>query len=564
MKTKTRKQDATRLQELALKMDAAAMRMVRGRPAIDVALGEIFLRMAEGGHIDELCFSKKTDFANEALGIPPRTFFSLSELASGLRERPLLKQAVLSGEVSAEKARTVMKLAVGEDEGAWVAAAVELTGKDLKEAVRKRSGAEEEGEPWRMRTIRYRMTVGQQDRLDYAHSLAKEIVGYDAPGWKLTEAIAREWLARSRVDGGGVDGGGTKSGNVKEPVWLEEMTRRSDEVARQLRAVFEAGEVVEQSCCGVTDENALGLLAQAKRLLERRERFDEPLGRVLLAITRDRLWWWLAFDSFGDYCRERLGISRSTARQRIRLERRLVKLPALREAMKAGRITYSKALLISRDATPLDVDQRIREAASTTWQQVNERAEREEREAERANEEIEVEGPEPSVDVVTRAVRDARRQILALGEEKVTEGEAMAHIADHFVKVYEVPLGRAEWRNEWQKSVLVRHGGLCAVPGCTRAARDNHHITFRSKNGPDEPFNCLAVCWCHHKRCIHKGLLLVRGRGGEYLVWKFVDATLTPWAEFVTVGDDDVRVVGVGLDGVGTDAVDRAVPFAMA
>ena len=135
----------------------------------------------------------------------------------------------------------------------------------------------------------------------------------------------------------------------------------------------------------------------------------------------------------------------------------------------------------------------------------------------------------------------------------------MATMANHFVAVHEVPLGRAGWRNSWQKGVLMRHGGLCAVPGCTRAARDNHHITFRSNNGPDEAWNMVACCWFHHKRCIHKGLLLVRGRGGEYLVWKFVDATLTPWAEFETVGDDDVRVVGVGLD-----AVDLAVPFAMA
>ena len=47
-------------------MDAVAVRLARGRPAIDLALGEIFLRMAEGGHIEELCFAKRTD-------LPPRS-----------------------------------------------------------------------------------------------------------------------------------------------------------------------------------------------------------------------------------------------------------------------------------------------------------------------------------------------------------------------------------------------------------------------------------------------------------------------------------------------------------
>ena len=42
--------------------------------------------------------------------------------------------------------------------------------------------------------------------------------------------------------------------------------------------------------------------------------------------------------------------------------------------------------------------------------------------------------------------------------------------------------------------------------------------------------------------------LTVRGRGGELLVWRFEGSTLTPWAEFETLGDDDVRVAGVGQE----------------
>jgi hypothetical protein len=375
----------------------------------------------------------------------------------------LLRQAVLSGEVSPGKARRVMDLAVGEDEAAWTVAAMEMTEKELRAAVQQRTGDEGEDFAGRMKTLRFRMTADQQDRLDYALSLAKEIVGYDAPRWKLLEAVAREWLAQSRVEG--ASGEADAKGNGKDPAWLAEMTKCSDEVSRQLRAVFEAGEVMPKSSCGAPEENALGLLAQARQLLARRERFDEPLGRVLCSISRERLWWWLGYGNFAEYCRERLGISESTARQRIRLERQLRKLPALRIAMKSGRVTYSKALLIAKNATLLDVEQRITEAEGTTHQKVKERVDREDRVTERANEEREDQGPRRAMDVVMDALLSARRQIFALEGVKVSEGEAQARMGDHFVKVHEVRLKRSEWRNAWEKGVLMRLGGLCAVPG---------------------------------------------------------------------------------------------------
>jgi hypothetical protein len=215
--------------------------------------------------------------------------------------------------------------------------------------------------------------------------------------------------------------------------------------------------------------------------------------------------------------------------------------------LKVERVTYSKALLIARDATPLDVEERIAEAESTTWQKVAQRAEAEEREREREEGEITVEGSEESVDVIVEAVLDARRQILALGGESATEERALQRIADRFVAVWEVPLGRAEWRKAWEKEVLLRHGGLCAVPGCTRAACHKHHIEFQQDDGPDVDWNCLGVCKFHHLLCIHGGRLTVRGRAGEYLVFTFLDSTLTPWAKFEMRGDDDVCRVEVGL-----------------
>ena len=69
-----------------------------------------------------------------------------------------------------------------------------------------------------------------------------------------------------------------------------------------------------------------------------------------------------------------------------------------------------------------------------------------------------------------------------------------------------------------REAVFARHGGLCAVPGCSQAAQHEHHIEFRSQGGTDEVTNLIALCASHHLRCVHTGRLIVRGREGQYRV----------------------------------------------
>ena len=124
----------------AFVLDDFASQLVRGRPALDVALGEVCLRLDEGDLYVELHRAKKTDFAHEDLGISSGSFYNLLSLASGLRARPVLKQAVMAGLVSTLKALTVMPLAEGEQEEAFAAAAMEMTVKDLQALVKAGGG----------------------------------------------------------------------------------------------------------------------------------------------------------------------------------------------------------------------------------------------------------------------------------------------------------------------------------------------------------------------------------------------------------------------------------------
>jgi hypothetical protein len=74
--------------------------------------------------------------------------------------------------------------------------------------------------------------------------------------------------------------------------------------------------------------------------------------RAALALSADTatlfgLWRDMEFASFAHYVAERLGMAPRTVEQRVWLERRLYSLPALREAMRDGRLSYEKARLVA-------------------------------------------------------------------------------------------------------------------------------------------------------------------------------------------------------------------------
>jgi hypothetical protein len=59
------------------------------------------------------------------------------------------------------------------------------------------------------------------------------------------------------------------------------------------------------------------------------------------------------------------------------------------------------------------------------------------------------------------------------------------------------------------------------VPGCTsRRNLHDHHLEFRSAGGSDAPENRVTLCAFHHLRCLHAGLLRVRGRAPDDLIFE--------------------------------------------
>ncbi|MFQ5844899.1 MAG: hypothetical protein ACE5JG_07920 [Planctomycetota bacterium] len=347
-------------QRAALRVDAAAVRVARGRGAIDVAIRETLVRLFRGDRLLQLGYARQVDYARERLGMPARTMFLWVRLARGLSQRPLLRRAVVAGAVSPHKALAILPLAVREDEGPWTAAAMTGTLAELEEAVR--SAGREPPEVFEAESLWLRMTPAQQDRLDAAIALAQQAMGFGAPRWQCVEAICQEWL--------GTFGAWLPEEEAEppEPSHRKETRMRAKAVARQLHAIEEAVSVSEETE-EAASEDALSLDARLRRLLRARRSFDAAFGPLALRIVRARTWAVLGYRSLAEYCRERLGMSARAVRERVWLERRMSALPPLREALASGRLTYSKALLVAKDARISEEAERIREAASTTWQQ---------------------------------------------------------------------------------------------------------------------------------------------------------------------------------------------------
>jgi hypothetical protein len=247
-----------------------------------------------------------------------------------------------------------------------------------------------------------------------------------------------------------------------------------------------------------------------RRLVRERAAEDELLGRACLLVRRTGAFRWFAFASFDAYCAERLGLAPSTVRQRIALERRLQVLPELREALRTGSLSYEQARLVARVATPADVAQRIAAAAAKTCVAYRREVQAEQdRQMWRAGQ-LRAVVPDEVDDLVADALRAAR----ASARGGITPGEALVALALHFVLTWKEEVRRLLRATD---DVVLRDGGLCAVPGCSRPADHVHHVEFRSAGGPLEPWNETSACGIHHLRGIHAGNVLVDGRAPDGL-----------------------------------------------
>ena len=214
----------------------------------------------------------------------------------------------------------------------------------------------------------------------------------------------------------------------------------------------------------------------------------------------------------------------------------------LREALRTGKITFTKALLVAKTATPETVKAEIEKVKSTTYRQAERDATDREDRQNRAQGVRRVWGPRDAMLTVSLAIASVNARVRAATGRWISSGEALAIMADFFIEVWTPWVKEQQrWWSKERKEVFARTKGICAWPTCGKAAVHEHHIRPRSQGGMDEVSNLCALCAHHHLRGIHLGYLLIEGRAGECLVFRRVDGLGDVWE---IVGEDDARSLG--------------------
>ncbi len=504
--------------EAAHLIDSLLARVARGRGALDIAIGAALARLSEGDRALRLGYSGIGDYARERLGIAGRTAQAMARLARELRERPLLREAVRRGEVSARKAQAVLPLARGQDEEQWVARAQTETVRTLEAAVHAAGRAEAaDEEEWEL--VCAPLSPEGRAKLDQALALAGRLLGPGAPQWQRLEAICQEYLAAHPVEATE----GEREQVLRWPVslegWLDSAKEALEEETRRWAFLCSVEPVAAPAAAPAAgpgedgDADPHRLDEELRGLVAMRDGWDELVGHLGLLVSMLGLWRDMGFASFAHYCAERLGMTARTVEQRVWLERRLYALPALRRALREGRVGYEKARLVAASADDATVEGLIERAQGLTCINLRRELEARERAQMCARGELDLRVPRGVGALLDAAIRAARE---AAGSW-ISPGECLTRIAEHFAETWEKPLAE---RSTPQKKVLARDAGLCQVPGCSRAAVHVHHVLYRSRGGLDDECNMVSLCAAHHLHGVHRGWVRVHGQAPDGLTWE--------------------------------------------
>jgi hypothetical protein len=484
--------------------EALLVLSARGRTAIDVAIAEGLATLRRKNRLAELCFHLG-DYAREVLDLAPRTGQLYARLGDGLRTRPLLRAAVLSGKVTFRAACEVLPVAKGEAEPEWVERASTKTVRALEVMVRAARKAAKEQDEQRLR-FGVAMTDEERAVVDEALEVAEHLEPGSTPAEQL-QAMAEEFL-----------GFAAAVAEVPERVRLGNAFRRPREAAGDDEARREALEVeterwahlppVPGKAAPVVDFEALGTAdaidAELRKLAKLRKDWDAYLGYAARTIRDGRIMGILGFTSFRHYAEERLRIPGRAVEQRAGLEEALTTSAALRAARDQG-LSYEKLRLLSRR---LDPEIRAWTERAKTMTCVTLRRELAAAHARqmRAHRRFTAAGPE-SFALLLSAALDAARK---LASAQISDGRCLAIIAAHFtetwkphVKAPKTPSQKARKRDRY-----------CQVPGCSHLAAEAHHKKYRSQGGSDELLNLLGICPFHHHQCIHEGYLKLVEKDG--------------------------------------------------
>ena len=482
--------------------------LARIEGAVELAIGDGLAAMTEGSRLISLGFSCLEDYARERLDVKERRAQAMARLSRELRRRPLLRAAVMAGEVRIRHAETVLPVAIGDAEASWVERARTETVRALEAAVREaRAGGEAEQEWTRLRV---RLSPEDRETVDEALAIAGRLMPGSTRAQRL-EAMAQEYVGEHPLEAGD-DGAGLAGGAFRriDPRRKERLEARLE--AETFRWSYLDGVPgVPAPQVEYDGLSAPEIDAHLEALAERRDEWDGLFGWCAYTVRSSGLWRTAGFASFEHYSKERLGLSARTVEQRAALEQRMWASPALRAARDAG-LSYERLRLLSR-LPDREIEGWAGRARALTCVELRAALDARDEAQMRAARALRAGVPERTallLQAAFRAVRAVEGRLLA-------DGSCLVRVARHFVETWSPHVKRGRTASQ---RVRDRDHDRCQVPGCSRRAVHAHHVWPRSRGGSDEEWNLVGLCGCHHLRGVHGGWLRVHGTAPGALVWE--------------------------------------------
>src|SRR6266446_5501222 len=341
---------------MAQQLDTLLRNVAGGHSACDVAVAEGLDALDVGRRAIDLKYSNIGDYAREELGINASTAAKMARLARRLRDRPLLRDAVRRGQLTPRKAEIIAPVAVGDDQVRWILRAKPETVRSLKVAVK--APPEPDEEEWV--NLRAEVSPEKWPVLDEGLRVSGVVIGATATKMQRVNTWGQEYLSTHPAPADEhADDVLFAPEDGLEP--LKELLEKEN---RQWAGLAEVQPIKAPEFSGEIDPWRID--AELKRLVQRRNRWDEVFGHVAMLFKRSRAWEPLGFASFGHYCEERLGMAERTVAQRVALELNLNRIPLLRRALREKRISYEKARVIARHAEGEEVQGWIEKAETMT------------------------------------------------------------------------------------------------------------------------------------------------------------------------------------------------------
>jgi hypothetical protein len=503
--------------------DARLRELAAARAAARPLLGALAAELLRRGLVEALGYRSLGDFARERLGVGARAVREWARVHERLAELPRLREAVLAGEVSWAVARAVAGLATPDTEAACletvrgrtvravlvIVAAVrasEASGAAAGDLEAAGDAADEEAE-----RVRVRLGASEREarRWYAAVELARRVAGEELPVWQCAEWIAAE--AASAI--GGPEAGSERELNGPGRV-AASVAAQAAEAEHGLRHRAFPGlrwTPLAGALPGELAALAAELPAQGPREVERRlgaavaflQSLDFETGRILGQLRERRLHGELGFESFGRYARERLDLAPRTARRLVALARAKERAPAVATAFRTGRIHAFQAHALVRVADPSSAAAWVARARAVSLR--------------RLLDEVDL---VPRREIAFLAPPEVARFFLGMLARAGSLERLLAHAIASWAE-----MGR-QFRDY---ADFERDGFRCTVPGCTgRRNLHSHHVRYRSRQGPDAPWNRTTLCAHHHQRGQHGGTLRIRGRAPDALVYELGIRTGAP------------------------------------